>query len=268
MKRGSGGVAELGGLRGDPARREDTQRAVGLLRVNPGGQVMRLGAGLQQPQGFRVDAGVPHVQFQVEVVLQGVGAFHHNIEGLDAVDGDVALGENLGLRVVEIYTDQNAELFGQDNHAFLAWLRHCSRGGRDAAANGRASAASFSVGNECDLRNTRFHCVGATTSTLDIQRPGSTVNLGSVNAKGNFAKNRKTVTLNATMTAATVTVGGVPRTVVAVTLGSVASGGPSLRTSSTAVAMVWSPTSSVTGGAGVASSTAPATETGTLDRDF
>lgn len=109
---------------------------------------------------------------------------------------------------------------------------------------------------------------GNNGDTVDIQRTGSSVNLGSVNTKGNFAKNRKTVTLNATMTAATVSVGGVPRTVVMVTLGTAASGAGSLRASSTAAAMVWSPTSSVTSSAGVASSTAPATETGTLDRDF
>lgn len=110
--------------------------------------------------------------------------------------------------------------------------------------------------------------LGNNGDTLDIQRPGSTVNLGSVNTKSDFAKNRKSITMNATMTATTVTVGGVPRTVVTVTLGSTASSNGSLRTSSTAAALVWSPTSSVTSSAGVASSTAPATETGTLDRDF
>lgn len=103
---------------------------------------------------------------------------------------------------------------------------------------------------------------------VDIQRPGSTVNLGSVNTKGNFAKNNRTVTFNGTMTAATLTTNGVPRTVVTVTLGSPTSGSGSLRTTSTAAAMVWSPTSSVTSTTGVPSSLAPATETGTLDRDF
>ncbi|MET3709091.1 hypothetical protein [Arthrobacter sp. UYEF6] len=47
-----------------------------------------------------------------------------------------------------------------------------------------------------------------------------------------------------------------------------ASSNGGLRTSSTAAAMVWSPTASVTGSACVASSATPATETGTLDRDF
>ena len=120
------------------------------------------------------------------------------------------------------------------------------------------------------LRDGNVSGVGTGNSgdTLDIQRPGSTVNLGSVNTKGNFVKNRKTVTFNATMTATTVTSAGVPATVVTVTLGTVASGAGSIRTSANAAAMVWSPTSSVTSSAGLASSTAPATETGTLDRDF
>ncbi|MDR7083146.1 signal peptidase I [Arthrobacter ginsengisoli] len=118
------------------------------------------------------------------------------------------------------------------------------------------------------LRDGNILGTGNNGDALDVQRPGSTVNLGAVNTKANFAKNRKTVTYNATMTAATVTVAGVPSTVVTVTLGSVASGSGSIRTSSTAAAMVWTPTSSVTGTAGAASSLAPATETGTIDRDF
>ena len=109
---------------------------------------------------------------------------------------------------------------------------------------------------------------GNSGDTVDIQRPGSTVNVGTLNTKGNFAKSRKTVTFNATMTSTTVTTDGIPRTVVTLTLGGTASGAGSIRASSNAAAMVWSPTSSVTSAAGVASSLAPATETGTLDRDF
>lgn len=70
------------------------------------------------------------------------------------------------------------------------------------------------------------------------------------------------------MTAATVTVAGIPSTVVTMTLGSVASGSGSIRTSSTAAAMVWTPTSSGTSTAGVACSFAPETETGTIHRYF
>ncbi|SEE85184.1 signal peptidase I [Arthrobacter alpinus] len=109
---------------------------------------------------------------------------------------------------------------------------------------------------------------GNNGDTVDVQRPGSSVNLGSVNTKGNFAKNKKTVSFNATMTATTVTVGGLPRTVVTVTLAAPASGAGSLRTSTTSPAMVWTPTSSVSSTSAVPCSLAPITESGTLDRDF
>ncbi|WP_082641923.1 Ig-like domain-containing protein [Pseudarthrobacter enclensis] len=118
------------------------------------------------------------------------------------------------------------------------------------------------------LRDGNLLGLGNGADTIDLQRTGGTVNLGTLNTKGNFAKSRKTVTFNATMTATTVTVNGIPRTAVSVTLGSVASGASSLRTVSTAASMVWSPTAAVTSLAGVPSSTAPATETGALDRDF
>lgn len=105
--------------------------------------------------------------------------------------------------------------------------------------------------------------------TLDVQRSGGVVNLGSVNLKEEFVKTNKTVTFNATMTAGTVTVGGVQRTTVTLRLGTLASGQTaSLRTTSVSAAMVWSPSGSVTDLTGRACSTAPVTETGTLDRDF
>ncbi|MDT0213135.1 Ig-like domain-containing protein [Rothia sp. ARF10] len=105
--------------------------------------------------------------------------------------------------------------------------------------------------------------------TLDVQRSGSTVNLGSVNLKEEFVKTNKTVTFNATMTAGTVTVGGLVRTTVTLRLGTLASGQASnVRTTSVAAAMVWTPSASVTDLLGRACSAAPVAETGTLDRDF
>ena len=47
------------------------------------------------------------VRLKVETLLQRVGAFDHNVKGLDAVYGDVALGDNLGTGVVEIHADKN-----------------------------------------------------------------------------------------------------------------------------------------------------------------
>ncbi|WP_425860846.1 Ig-like domain-containing protein [Arthrobacter sp. TWP1-1] len=109
---------------------------------------------------------------------------------------------------------------------------------------------------------------GNNADMVDILRPGSTVNLGSINTKGNYSKNKKTITFNATMTATTVTTAGIPRTVITVTLAAPTSGAGNLTTASTAVAMVWTPSSSVTSTSGVACSIAPIAESGTLDRDF
>ncbi len=69
------------------------------------------------------------------------------------------------------------------------------------------------------------------------------------------------------MTATTVTVNGVQATQITLTLASPASGNV-LRTVSTAAAIVWSPSGAVLDLFGRASSTAPVTESGTLDRDF
>lgn len=109
---------------------------------------------------------------------------------------------------------------------------------------------------------------GNSGDTVDILRPGSTVNLGSVNTKGNFAKTNKTITFNATMSATTITTAGIPQTVVTVTLGAPTGASGSLRTSTTAASMVWTPLSAVTSITGVPSSIAPVTESGTPDRDF
>jgi len=109
--------------------------------------------------------------------------------------------------------------------------------------------------------------LGNKGDTLDIQRVGGTVNLGSVNLKEDYVKTGKTVVFNATMTATTATVNGAPVTVVTIQLGTLASGG-GIRTVSTLQTMAWSPTSLVTDLYGNTCSTAPVNETGTLDREF
>ena len=103
--------------------------------------------------------------------------------------------------------------------------------------------------------------------TLDVLRTGSSVNLGSVNLKEDYIKGGKTATFAATMTASTTTVNGVPATMVTVRVGALASGG-GLRTVSNPTTMVWSPLAAVKDLFGVASSTAPITELGVLDREF
>ncbi len=118
------------------------------------------------------------------------------------------------------------------------------------------------------LRDGNLLGLGNNGDTMDIQRTGSSVNLGTVNTRGNFARSFRTIYLNGTMTASTVTVNGIPRTVVTITMGSVASGSSSLRTNTVLANMVWSPLSAVRNINGAASSTTPVTETGALDRDF
>lgn len=118
------------------------------------------------------------------------------------------------------------------------------------------------------LRDGNWLGLGNSGDTVDIQLSGSTVNLGAVNTKGNFAKSFRTITLNGTMTAATVTINGIPRSIVTVTVGSVTYGSSSLRSNTTSTNMVWTPTAAVRNTTGAASSTSPVTETGTPDRDF
>jgi hypothetical protein len=118
------------------------------------------------------------------------------------------------------------------------------------------------------LRDGGLSFGGTTADTLDVSRNGATVNLGTVQLKGDFVRVLRTATLDATMTAGTVTVNGVPRTTVTLTMGAVDSGSTAIRTSSSTAAMVWSPSSSVLDLNGHRSSTAQVTESGPLDKDF
>ena len=119
------------------ARRKNAQLARGLQRIDPDRQVTCQGAGLELAKGFGVNAGMAHVQFQGKVRFKGVGALHHNIKGLDAVNGDVAFGEDVGLGVVEVQADKNAEFFGQGETPSL----HGCDAATGAAATPRPVAA-------------------------------------------------------------------------------------------------------------------------------
>ncbi|UNK45548.1 Ig-like domain-containing protein [Arthrobacter sulfonylureivorans] len=110
--------------------------------------------------------------------------------------------------------------------------------------------------------------LGATGDTLDVQRSGSAVNLGSVNLKQNFVKANKTAQFNATMRAGTTTVNGVQATTVTVALNNTGSGSNNLRTASAAANMVWAPSAAALDLKGNAASTAPVIEGGPLDIDF
>lgn len=119
------------------------------------------------------------------------------------------------------------------------------------------------------LRDGSLLGLGSTEDTMDVQRSGTTVNLGTLNTRQNYVRNKTTAIFNATMTATTTTTtNGVPHTTVTVTLGTTVSGAGNLRTTSTAATMIWTPNTTVTNTTGIRSSNTPATETGTLDRDF
>lgn len=119
------------------------------------------------------------------------------------------------------------------------------------------------------LRDGSVVGLGSADDTLDVQRSGAAVNLGSVNLRGDYVKNNKTSTYNATMTATTATVNGLPVTVVQLSIGTLVGGG-ALRTAPTSAAanMVWTPSNAATDLAGTTSSNAPVTESGALDREF
>ncbi|MDT0184856.1 Ig-like domain-containing protein [Microbacterium sp. ARD31] len=108
---------------------------------------------------------------------------------------------------------------------------------------------------------------GNAGDTVDIQRSGAAVNLGSVNLRGDYIRSNKTTVFNATMVSNVITVNGMPVTAVTVTVGTNVSGG-SLRTVSTGGTMTWSPSASATDLAGNKNSTAPVNESGAIDREF
>lgn len=108
--------------------------------------------------------------------------------------------------------------------------------------------------------------LGATDDTLDVFTTttlGTAVKLGSVNLRGDYIKTGKTAVYNATISAATVN----NQTVVTLRFGSLASGS-GIRTAGGTPSMVWTPAATARDLASNPCSTTPATETGTLDKDF
>ena len=117
------------------------------------------------------------------------------------------------------------------------------------------------------LRDGNLLGLSGKNDTVDVQRNGVSLNLGSVNLKEDYVKGGRTVTFNATMTAATTTVKGLTATSITIKVGTLASGS-GLRTVSNLSTMVWTPTTAVTDLFGNASSSAATTELGTSDREF
>ncbi len=106
------------------------------------------------------------------------------------------------------------------------------------------------------------------TDDLAFTRSGSTLNLGSVQTDNNYAALLGLVNprFDATMTATTETVNGVPRTVVTVEIGNLAAG--SVRTVSRDTTLTWFPSTQVVGVNGAHVPAASAVESGPSDKDF
>ena len=110
---------------------------------------------------------------------------------------------------------------------------------------------------------------GGGSDLLQLLGPtGAATGLGAINLKGNYIKARKTTAFAATATQSTVTIGGIDRTVVRVTLGTITSGDASLRRASATPAMIWTPSATARDVLGSICSVAPLTEPGAADRDF
>ncbi len=109
---------------------------------------------------------------------------------------------------------------------------------------------------------------GDTVDVLDSAGSSTVVPLGSVRLNQDYVSPSATTVLNATMTASTISVNGSPVTQITLTMGSVVSGGSSLRTVSLASTMQWTPSTSATDLAGLACTSAVASETGAADREF
>lgn len=118
------------------------------------------------------------------------------------------------------------------------------------------------------LRDGNLLSLGNKGDTVDVLVNGTAVNIGSVNLKEDYVKSNQTALLNATLTASTATVNGSPATLLTMTVGSVSSGGSSLRTVATAATMVWAPSPAATDLGNRNASSSPVSESGALDREF
>lgn len=116
------------------------------------------------------------------------------------------------------------------------------------------------------LRDGNLLGLGSSGDSVDVLRGGSTVSLGSVNLRGDYISSYQTAQFAATMTASTTTVNGVTATRVTITVGAQTSG--SVRTSFTSSTMSWTPSTAATDLAGLTTSSAAASESGAIDRQF
>lgn len=174
--------------------------------------------------------------------------------------------DNVQLRAFDIQTAAGPGTAGtmdQGDIINFTYNHQITYGSLTSGWNGSALAVTVR------MRDGALISGGSSSSDIvDVQRSGAAVNLGTVDMRQDYIKNQKTATFNGTMTATTITVNGIQATKISITLGTNISGANSLRGVKLAAGMVWTPSSAVTDLNGMASSSAPVTESGTADKDF
>lgn len=172
--------------------------------------------------------------------------------------------DNSTLRAVDVQASNGEGTVGRLDAGDTITLTYS-----DTVAPGSISAGWTGTALPVNLRLRDGNLVGAgnRADVLDLLRNGSAVQLGSIGLRDDFIKARKTATFNATMTAATVTVDGVNRTVVTIVVGTLASGS-GVKTVAAAATMLWTPSTAATSVSGGACAATPVTESGPADRDL
>ncbi len=174
--------------------------------------------------------------------------------------------DNTPLRAVDVQTTGAATL-GRLSSGDVMTLTYSEQVNLSSISSGwNGSALAVAV----RLRDAALLGQGASDTVDVLSSAGSStvVPLGSVRLNQDYVNANATTVANATMTATTVTVNGAPATQITLTVGSVVSGSASLRTVTLASTMQWTPSTSVTDLAGLACTSAVASETGPADREF
>lgn len=172
--------------------------------------------------------------------------------------------DNSSLRAVDVQTANGEGVPGRVDQGDTMTLTYSETLALGSVTTGWTGSA---IPVTLRLRDGNLVGGGNKGDVVDVLRNGAAVQLGSVALREDYVKARRTVTFNATLRATTVTVDGVQRSVVTVTVGTVASGN-GLRTVSTATSLLWTPATAATAATGGACAATPATESGPADREF
>ncbi|MFW6774933.1 signal peptidase I [Nocardioides sp. CPCC 205120] len=172
--------------------------------------------------------------------------------------------DNSPVRAADVQTTQGGQTAGRMDHGDRITLTY---GGLVRPASITTGWSGQALAVSVRLRDGNLIGTGSTGDTIDVLRNGSAVALGSINLRQSYIRSLRTVQFNATMTASTVTVGGVSVTQVVLVLGAQTSGS-GLSTVSTPSAMVWTPSTTATDLNGRPVSATPVTESGVSDREF